>query len=89
MLRNQYVASKITTTDQTVHVYGLLEFIALHFQSLIKLKIGTSVCDVTVTLKCQEKFENIFLFKQDTFFYKNYTAVYTNTLLGIVLLSKY
>ena len=39
-------------------------------QALNKLKMGTSLCDVTVTLKCQRKIVNIFFLKQDTFFYK-------------------
>ena len=69
MLRNQHVASKINTTDQTVHVYACWEFITLHFQALNKLKMGTSLCDVTVTLK-HRKNVNIFFLKQNTFFYK-------------------
>ena len=32
--------------------------------------MGTSLCDVTVTLKRQRKNVNIFFLKQDTFFYK-------------------
>ena len=70
MLRNQHVASKINTTDQTVHVYACLEFIKLHFQALNKPKMGTSFCDVTVTFKRQRKIVNIFFLKQNTFFYK-------------------
>ena len=70
MLQNQHVASEINTTDQTVHVYACWEFITLHFQALNKLKIGTSLCDVTVTLKRQRKIVNIFFLKQNTFFYK-------------------
>ena len=69
MLRNQHVASKITTTDQTVHVLpaGIHN---PHFQALNKLKMGSSLCDVTVTFKRQRKIVNIFFLKQDTFFYK-------------------
>ena len=70
MLRNQHVVSKITTTDQTVQYLCLLGFITLHFQALNQLKMGTSLCDVTVTLKRQRKIVNIFFLKQDTFFYK-------------------
>ena len=93
MLRNQHVASKINTTDQTVHVCACWEFITLHFQALNKLKVGTPLCDVTVTLKRQRKIVNIFFLKQNTFFYKklmfdtftkkctrNYTAAYTISL---------
>ena len=65
MLRIHHVASKITATDRTV-----LEFITLHFHALNNLKIGTSLCDVTVTLKRQRKIVNIFFLKQNTFFYK-------------------
>ena len=32
--------------------------------------MGTSLCDVTVTLKRQRKIVNIFFLKQNTFFYK-------------------
>ena len=70
MLQNQHVAIKINTIDQTVHVYACWEFITLHFQALNKLKMGTSLCDVTVTLKRQRKIVNIFFLKQNTFFYK-------------------
>ena len=42
----------------------------LNFQALIKPKMGTSLCDVTMTLKRQEKIGNIIFLKQDTFFYK-------------------
>ena len=90
MLQNQYVARKIKTTDQTVHVYACWEFITVHFQALNKLKMGTSLCDVTVTLKRQRKNVNIFFLKQNTFstrkcmfdtFTKkctrNYTGAYT------------
>ena len=38
--------------------------------SLNKLKMGTLLCDVTVTLKRQRKIVNIFFLKQNTFFYK-------------------
>ena len=31
--------------------------------------MGTSLCDVTVTLKRKRKIVNIFYLKQDTFFY--------------------
>ena len=91
MLRNQHVASKINTTDQTVLVYACWEFITLHFQALNKLKMGTSFCDVTVTLNRQRKIVNIFFLNRihfstrkclfDTFTKKctlNYTAAYTN-----------
>ena len=70
MLRNQHVASKINTTDQTVHVYTCWEFITLHVQALNKPKMGTSLSDVIVTLKRQRKIVNIFFPKQNTFFYK-------------------
>ena len=70
MLRNQHVASKINTTDQIVHVYACWKFITLHFQALNKLKMGTSLCGVTVTLKRQRKIVNIFFLKQITFYYK-------------------
>ena len=91
MLQNQHVASKINTTDQTVHVYPCWEFITLHFQALNKLKMGTSLCDVTVTLKRQRKIVNIFFLEQNTHFStrkcmfdtftkkctRNYTGAYT------------
>ena len=70
MLHNQHVASKINTTDQTVHVHTCWEFITLHFQALNKLIMDTSLCDVAVTLKRQRKIVNIFFLKQNTFFYK-------------------
>ena len=41
----------------------------LHVHALNKLKIGTSLCDVTVTFKRQRKIVNIFFLKQDTSFY--------------------
>ena len=68
MLRNQHVASKINITVQTVHVYACWEFITHHFQALNKLKMGTSLCDVTVTLKRQGKIVNIFFLKQNAVF---------------------
>ena len=40
------------------------------FQALNKLKMGTLLCDVTMTLKRQEKIGNILFLKQNTFFYK-------------------
>ena len=69
MLQIQYIASNITITDQTACLRQL-EFIVLNFQALNKPKIGTSLCDVTMTLQWQEKIGNIFFLKQDTFFYK-------------------
>ena len=39
-------------------------------EALNKLKTGTSLCDVTVTLKGKRKIINIFFLKQYTFFYK-------------------
>ena len=78
MLRNQHVASKLNTSDQTVHVYTCWEFITVHFQALNTLKLGTSLCDVTVTVKRQRKIVNIFFLKQNTFFYKK---MYVLTLL--------
>ena len=68
MLQNQQVVSNITTNDQTVHF--MPAGIALHFQALNKLKMGTSLCFVTVTLKCQEKNANIFFLNKDIFFYQ-------------------
>ena len=41
----------------------MLEIITLHFQALNKLKMGTSLCDVTVALKGQRKIVNIFFSK--------------------------
>ena len=70
MLRIQHIASKITRTDQTVHVYACWKFITLHFQALNKVKMGMSLCDVTVTLKRQGKIVNIFFLNQGTFCYK-------------------
>ena len=65
MLQNQHAPSKINTTDQTVHVYACWEIITLHFQALNKLKLGTSLCDVTKPNKnCKHLFsytEYIFL----------------------------
>ena len=57
MLQIQYIASYITKADQTVHVCA-----SWNFQALNKLKMGTSFCDVTMTLKRQEKIGNIFFF---------------------------
>ena len=42
----------------------------LNFQALNKPKRGTSLCDVTMTLKRQEKNWNIFFLKQDIFVFK-------------------
>ena len=62
----------VTSLKSRVSVYApkSLEFITLHFQAFNKLKMGTSLCDVTVTLKRKGKIVNIFFLKQDTFFYK-------------------
>ena len=46
-----------------------VEFKVLDFQALNKPKMGMSLCDVTVTLKQQEKNGNIFMLKQNTFLY--------------------
>ena len=70
MLRIQHVASKINSTHRNSSCLCLLEFITLHFQALNKLKMGTSLRDVTLTLKRQRKIVHIFFLKQDTFFYK-------------------
>ena len=70
MFQIQYIASNITIADQTVQCLRQLEFIVLNFQAINKPKMGTSLCDVTMTLKRQEKIGNIFFLKQDTFFYK-------------------
>ena len=67
MLQIQHVASKITSTDRNSSCLCLLEFITLHFQDLNKLKMGTSLFHVTVTLQRQRKIVNIFFLKQDTF----------------------
>ena len=40
----------------------------LNFQAQNNQEMGTSLCDVTMTLKRQEKIGNIFFLKQDTFF---------------------
>ena len=58
MLQIQYIASNITKADQTVHVCP-----SWNFQALNKLKMGTSFCGVTMTLKRQEKIGNIFFLK--------------------------
>ena len=42
----------------------------LHLQAWNNLKMGTSLGDVTVTLKRQRKIVNIFFLNQDTFCYK-------------------
>ena len=65
----QHIDSNIITADQIVHVFPL-EFIVLDFQDLNKPKMGMSLCDITVTLKQQEKIGNIFFLKQNTFLYK-------------------
>ena len=65
----QQVDSNIITADQIIHVFSL-EFIVLDFQALNKREMGMSFCDVTVTLKQQEKIGNIFFLKQNTFLYK-------------------
>ena len=70
MLRIQHVVSKITSTDRNSSFLCLLEFIKLHSQALNKLKMGKSLCDVTVTLKRQRKIVNISFLKQDIFCYK-------------------
>ena len=67
------------------------EIHSTRFPILNKQKMGTSICDVAVTLKQQRKNGNIFFLKQDTFSYKRYvwnfkpkmhkgyTGAYTNT----------
>ena len=93
MLQIQYVASNFTITDQTVHVCKL-EFIVLNFQTLNKSKIGTSLCDVTMTSNSKKKMETSFLLNRihfstrkcmfDTFTQKctrDYTAAYTSFFL--------
>ena len=42
----------------------------LNFQALNKPKMGTPLCDVTMTLKREEKIGKIFFLKQDAFVYK-------------------
>ena len=45
----------------------------IHNTPLLSLKLakmGTSLCDVIVTLKLKRKIVNIFFLKQDTFFYQ-------------------
>ena len=69
ILCKQHVDSNTITADQIVHVFFPLEFIVLDFQALNKPKMGMSLCDVTVTLKQQEKIGNIFFLKQNTFLY--------------------
>ena len=69
MLQIQYATNRITTTDQTVHVYARWNHI-LNFQALNKPKMGTPLCDVTMTLKREEKIGKIFFLKQDAFVYK-------------------
>ena len=51
-------------------MFSPLESIVLDFQDLSKAKIGMSFCDVTVTLKREEKIGNLFFLKQNTFLYK-------------------
>ena len=53
-----------------LYMFFPLGFIVLDFQALNKPKMGMSLCDVTVTLKQQEKIGNIFFLKQSTFLYK-------------------
>ena len=69
MLQIQYIASNITIADQTVHVCASGNSV-LNFQALNRPKMGTPLCDVTMTLKRQEKIGHIFFLKKDTFFYK-------------------
>ena len=52
------------------YMFFPLKFIVLDFQALNKPKMGMSLCDVTVTLKQEEKIGNIFFRKQNTFLYK-------------------
>ena len=72
-------------------MFAPAEIIVLNVQTLNKPKMGTSLCDVTMTLKRQEKIGNIFFFLNkihfatrkcmfDTFtqkFPRDYTAAYT------------
>ena len=62
MLQNQHVASKTTTTDQTVCVYAYTPL-----SSIKQAKNEYATCDVTVLLNGQGKIVNIFFLKQDTF----------------------
>ena len=66
----QHVDSNIITADQIVHVFPAGIILGFDFQALNKPKMGMSLCDVTVTLKQQEKIGNIFFLKQNTFLYK-------------------
>ena len=71
MLGIQHVASNITTTDQKSPCLCQLKFIALNVQAFNKLKMGTSLCDVTVMFKRQEKNENIFFLNKIHFQQEN------------------
>ena len=62
MLQNQHVASNITTTDQTVHVYA-----SSNCQALNNSKMGTSLRDVTLTFKRQGKMKTYFFFNMIQF----------------------
>ena len=66
----QHIDSNIIAADQKVHVFSSLELNVLDLQALNKPKMGMSLCDVTVTLKQQEKIGNIFFLKKNTFLYK-------------------
>ena len=58
---------------QLIKPYGFISAVnAKHpvFKPFNKQKMGTPLCDATMTLKQQEKIVNIFFLKQNIFFYK-------------------
>ena len=55
MLRNQHVASKINTTDQTVHIYACWEFITSFFLNRIHFSTRKCMFD-TFTKKCTRNY---------------------------------
>ena len=59
MLQIQFIASIITISDQTVHVFAPAGIHSAQF-SQIKPKMSTSLRDVTMTLQKKEKNGNIF-----------------------------
>ena len=69
MLRNDMSPVKL---PQLIKQFMFM-FAGIHITQLSSLKyakMGSLLCDVTVTLKRQGKIESIFFLKQDTFVYK-------------------
>ena len=73
--QSSYVSNKMSSVIliQLIKPHGFISAVnAKHpvFKPFNKQKMGTPLCDATMTLKQQEKIVNIFFLKQNIFFYK-------------------